>query len=166
VNRLLFVILLFAVSLWSCAPTSQALQDGAMKSQSAEGFSDASLRGTWLMSATLKPYVKFGGPQVSSGKLRFDGYGNVSGKIVNFGVPADLKGTYHMDSDGTGTIDYATAAPSNVVNKGQTRFRIVSADELEFQSKDSPNRDWASAATVIESKDNGVIGTLRRVPPQ
>lgn len=137
-----------------------------MRTQSAEGFSDSSLTGTWLMRATLKPYVKFGGPRVGSGKLRFDGHGNVSGQVVNFGVPADLKGTYHVDSDGTGTIDYTTAEPSSVVNNGQTRFRIVSADELEFQSKDSPNGDWASAATVIESKDNGVVGTLRRVPPQ
>jgi hypothetical protein len=113
-----------------------------------------------------KAIVKFGGPQVGSGKLRFDGHGNVSGQVVNFGVPVDLMGTYHVDSDGSGTIDFTTAEPSSVVNNGQTRFRIVSADELEFQSKDSPNRDWASAATVIESKDNGVVGTLRRVPPQ
>ena len=71
-----------------------------MRTQSAEGFSDSSLTGTWLMRATLKPYVKFGGPQVGSGKLRFDGHGNVSGQVVNFGVPADLKGTYHVGSDG------------------------------------------------------------------
>jgi hypothetical protein len=166
VNPLPSVIVLLVIFLCSCAPTSQMLQDEATKSHSAEGFSDSSLRGTWLMTATLKPYVKFGGPQVGSGKLRFDGHGNVSGQVVNFGVPADLMGTYHVDSDGSGTIDYTTAAPSNVVNNGQTRFRIVSADELDFQSKDSPNRDWASAAKVMESKDNGVVGTLRRVPPQ
>ena len=56
---------------------------------------------------------------------------------------------------------YTTTAESGTAN-GETRFRIVNAEEIEFESKDSPNRDWASAATVTQTKDNGVVGTLRK----
>jgi len=114
------------------------------------------------MTATLKPYVKFGGPQVGSGTLHYDGLGAVSGRVVNFGVPADLKGTYHVNPDGTGSSSFTTTAESGATASGETKFRIVNAREVEFESKDSQNRDWASAATVTQTNDNGVVGTLRK----
>ena len=42
------------------------------------------------------------------------------------------------------------------------QFRIVNADEIEFESRGSANREWESAATLTQSDDNGVFGTLRK----
>ncbi len=133
-----------------------------MSEHSSSEFTDASISGTYTMTATLKPYVKFGGPQIGSGELHYDGQGNVSGRVVNFGVPADLKGTYHVNPDGTGTSSYTTTAESGAMTTGETKFRIVNTQEIEFESKDSLNRDWSSAATLTQTKDNGVFGTLRK----
>ncbi len=163
VNRPCFAIVCFAtaVNVWACGPAAEPATSPSMSASSSAVYSDASLSGTYILTATLKPYVKFGGPQVGSGELRYDGQGNVSGHVVNFGVLADLKGTYHVNPDGIGTSAYTTTAESGTAN-GETRFRIVNAKEIEFESKDSPNRDWASAATVTQTKDNGVVGTLRK----
>jgi hypothetical protein len=162
-NRPLYgaLLLVATISLWSCASSGQREQNEGAFSGSGE-FSDASIDGTYTVNASLKPYVKFGGPQVGSGELRYDGQGNVSGHVIYFGVTSDLKGTYHVNSDGTGTSSYTTTTESGITTSGETKFRIVNADEVEFESKGSENRDWASAATVTQSRDNGVFGTLRR----
>lgn len=166
-NRLRCGALLLAatIGLWSCAGSGQTERNEGASSGSRE-FSDASIDGTYTVSASLKPYVKFGGPQVGSGELRYDGQGNVSGHVVTFGVPADLKGTYHVNPDGTGTSSYTTTTESGVATSSETKFRILNADEIEFESKGSANRDWASAATVTQSQDNGVFGTLRKKTEQ
>jgi hypothetical protein len=112
VKRLPWVVpcLAAAVGLWSCASSGQTERYERPGSVGTE-FTDASIKGTYTVSASLKPYVKFGGPQVGSGELRYDGRGNVSRHVVNFGVPADLQGTYHVNPDGTGTSSY-TQFPS------------------------------------------------------
>src|SRR5258708_30484318 len=136
VNRPCCGIVCFAtvVNAWACGPAAETATSPSMSASSSTVYSDASLSGTYILTATLKPYVKFGGPQVGSGELRYDGQGNVSGHVVNFGVPADLKGTYHANPDGTGTSAYMTPAESGIENV-ETRFRIVTARKIEFDTK-------------------------------
>ena len=154
-------LLLIVASFWSCSSISP-VQHGGNAALAHSEFTDASIKGTYSVSGSLKPYVKFGGPPVVSGELNYDGRGNVVGHVVNFGVPADLIGTYQVKPDGTGTSTYTTTTQTGASAKGAMKFRIVNEGEIEFESEGSPNKDWASAATLSQSEDNGVFGTMHR----
>lgn len=158
-NRLIYAALPLLLAVGSCALTTPE-QSEATQPHASGQFSNANIKGSYVMAATLKPYVKFGGPQVGSGKLHFDGQGKVLGQVTSFGVLADLKGTYEVDPDGTGTIRYTMTTESGQATNGQTRLRIVNSDEIEFQG--SASRDWESAATATQSGNNAMQGTLRR----
>jgi len=80
--------------------------------------------------------------------------------VTSFGVPAELNGTYEANPDGTGTIEYSATGESGAVSRGQARFRIANADELEFQPRSSATRDWESAATVTPSESDGLARLL------
>lgn len=159
-NRRVYLVLVVALIFQDCALVSP--QHDQLTRPSAK-LSNANVNGTYVMTATLKPYVKFGGPQVASGKLKFDGQGNVSGHVTSFGVPADLKGTYEVDSDGAGTIQYTATTQSGQVTNGQTRLRVISPNEIEFEPIASANRDWESAATTTRSGNNPMQGKLRKI---
>lgn len=129
-------------------------------------FSDESLNGTYTLSATISPYVKFArGPQIITGEVTFDNRGNVSGTVAYFGEPADLNGIYQVNPDGTGRMSYRTVARSDgATAKTELNFRIRTADEIEVESQraHANARDWASQQNVIESGEGGVVGETKR----
>lgn len=140
--------------------------DSTARADDSRTFSDNSLDGTYLVSTTLKAYVKFGGPRISAGEIRFDGRGNLEGETTFFDEPLKLHGTYHIESDGTGTATYAATSSSGHTDYVELRLRIVNPDKLEFQSPGWENRDWSSVQTQMQSGHAGLIGEMRRKSDQ
>src|SRR5216683_587735 len=80
VNRIRIAIVCLAafVGAWGCARAGETATSPTAPAASSLPYSDASINGTYTMTAMLKPYVKFGGPQIASGELHYDGLGAVS----------------------------------------------------------------------------------------
>lgn len=138
----------------------------AQASSLAQGeFSDASISGTYLSWTTFKAYVKFaGGPRIASGEIQFDGRGGLSGHGTYFNEKSDIRGTYEVRPDGTGSASYTATNSTGHIDRVDLDFQIVSHDKIKFQSSGWENRDWSSVESQMQSNRAGFVGEWLRKP--
>ena len=138
----------------------------AQSSSAAQGeFSDASLSGTYLSWTTFKAYVKFaGGPRIASGEIQFDGRGGLSGHGTYFNEKFELRGTYEVHPDGTGSASYIATDSTGHTDQVDLDFQIVGRDKVKFQSRGWENRDWSSVESQMQSNRAGLVGEWLRKP--
>ena len=125
-------------------------------------FSVASLRGAYELRSTTKPYVKFaGGPNVGSGRIIFDGKGQLVGTETWYGEPQTVRGTYVVEPSGQGSATVTTTDSNGSITPGIIDFQVES-DRIQFVSRglsverSGEDTDWKSS-TFCQSASSGCI---------
>jgi hypothetical protein len=128
-------------------------------------WSNASLRGSFGVATTLKPYVKFaGGPHLGIGRLTFDGVGSFSGKQTYEGERDKLSGTYQIEPDGTGVAHLTSIAPDGTVTQSDYTLKIENRDKLIAVPYGLPvTADWVSSDYLIQNGQPAFISVLTRL---
>jgi hypothetical protein len=127
-------------------------------------YSNASVIGKYRMTSTVKPYVKFaGGPKVGEGEVVFDGLGNLAGSQVFLGQPGTIRGTYHIEPDGTGTASMVTALQDSSTTESTLALQIQNDQQIKFVSEGLPQHgDWVSVQSLIAHGQPGLQGVLEK----
>jgi hypothetical protein len=138
--------------------------------QSRPEYSAASIKGTYQISATAKPYVKFaGGPRLGSGTVYFDGRGNLQGTQTWFGNEQSMSGTYIVNPDGQGRATIIATDSSGAVSpKSEIDFQLVNPSKIQFESRGMvPERsgedlDWNSSAYCQQTTNPCATGVMTK----
>jgi hypothetical protein len=116
------------------------------------------------MTSTVKPYVKFaGGPKIGEGEIAFDGRGNLAGQQVFLGQRGTVRGTYQIESDGTGTASMVTALEDGTTSESTLALQIQNDRQIKFVSEGLPRHgDWVSVQSLIAHGQPGLQGSLEK----
>ena len=130
----------------------------------AVAYSNASIVGKYRLTSTVKPYVKFaGGPKIGQGEIVFDGHGNLAGQQVFLGQSGTVRGTYQIESDGTGTASMVTALEDGTTSENALALQIQNDRQIKFVSEGlSQHGDWASVQSLIAHGQPGLQGNLEK----
>ena len=128
----------------------------------AVAYSNASVVGKYRLTSTVKPYVKFaGGPKIGQGEIVFDGRGNLAGHQVFLGQSGTVRGTYQIESDGTGTASMVTALEDGTTYESALALQIQNDRQIKFVSEGLSQRgDWVSVQSLIAHGQPGLQGVL------
>jgi len=127
-------------------------------------YSDASVIGKYRLTSTVKPYVKFaGGPKIGEGEVVFDGRGNLSGRQVFLDQHGTIRGTYHIEADGTGTASMTTTLDDGSTSDSALALQLQGDQQIKFVSEGLPQHgDWVSVQSLIEHGQPGLQGVLAK----
>jgi hypothetical protein len=127
-------------------------------------YSNASVIGKYRMTSTVKPYVKFaGGPKIGDCEVAFDGRGNLSGRQIFLGQRGSIRGTYHIEADGTGTASMTTTLEDGSNSESALALQIQSDQQIKFVSEGLPQHgDWVSVQSLIAHGQPGLQGVLEK----
>ena len=130
----------------------------------APTYFNASVAGKYRITSTVKPYVKFaGGPKISSGEIRFDGRGNLSGRETFEGQQGTIRGTYAIEPDGTGTASIISALEDGTSSESALALQIQNDTQIKFVSQGLPQHgDWVSVQSLIAHGQAGLQGVLEK----
>jgi hypothetical protein len=156
------------ISLAALAPLACGLADRA--AQSRPQYSAASIKGTYEINATAKPYVKFaGGPRLGSGTIHFDGRGNLDGTQAWYGNDQSIRGTYIVNPDGQGCATVIATDSSGAVSPpSEIEIQIVNPSKIQFESRGMvPERsgedlDWDSGSYCQQTANPCVTGVMTK----
>ena len=154
IKWLKWMVVLGALAIAGCA--SGAHREAA--------YSDASVIGTYRLTSTIKPYVKFaGGPKIGEGEVSFDGRGNLSGRQVFLGQNGTIRGTYQIEPDGTGTASMITALEDGNTSESALALQIQNDKQIKFVSDGLERHgDWVSVQSLIAHGQPGLQGVLEK----
>jgi hypothetical protein len=127
-------------------------------------YSNASVIGKYRLTSTVKPYVKFaGGPKIGEGEVVFDGLGNLAGSQVFLGQHGTIRGTYHIEPDGTGTASMTTVLEDGTTSENALALQIQNDKQIKFVSEGlSQHGDWVSVQSLIAHAQPGLQGVLEK----
>jgi len=130
----------------------------------APTYSNTSVAGKYRTTSTLKPYVKFaGGPKMGDGEIFFDGQGKLFGQQIFLGESQTIHGTYHINSDGSGTADVVTKLKDGSSSESVLTLQIQNEDQIKFVSAGLRlNSDWISGNQLMATGNAGVSGLLEK----
>ena len=130
----------------------------------APTYSNASIAGKYRITSTVKPYAKFaGGPKIGSGELTFDGRGNLSGRETFEGQQGTIRGTYEIETDGTGTASMITTLEDGTSSETALALQIQNDRQIKFVSEGLPQHsDWVSVQSLIAHGQAGLQGDLEK----
>jgi hypothetical protein len=128
-------------------------------------YSTESIYGHYRMSATVKPYIKFGGPDVGAGDFYFDGAGNLKGNETWFGQKVILTGKYQVFPDGKGSANLRAVSGSGgtAASALKITLEIRSPQEVWFATDDTLNFDYESAGALQARGQSGVTGRFTKM---
>src|SRR5260370_33585297 len=127
-------------------------------------YSDASAIGKYRLTSTVKPYVKFaGGPEIGKGEVVFDGRGNLSGRQVFLGQHGTIRGSYHIEPDGTGAASMTTMLEDGSTSNSALALQIQNDKQIKFVSEGLPQPgDGGSVQSLIAHGQPGLQGVLEK----
>ena len=127
-------------------------------------YSDASVSGKYRLTSTVKPYVKFaGGPKIGEGEIDFDGQGNLSGRQIFLGEAGTVRGTYRIETDGSGRAWMATALADGTTSESALALQIQNDKQIKFVSQGLPQHDdWVSVQSLIAHDQPGLQGVFEK----
>jgi hypothetical protein len=127
-------------------------------------YSNTSVTGKYRLTSTVKPYVKFaGGPKIGEGEIVFDGRGNFAGRQVFLGQRGTIRGTYRIESDGTGTASMTTALEDGTTSESALALQIQNEKQIKFVSEGLPQHgDWVSVQSLMAHGQPGLQGMFEK----
>ncbi len=156
------------ISLAALAPLACAVRATAIRSRPE--YSAASIKGTYEITATAKPYVKFaGGPRLGSGTVYFDGRVNLEGSQTWYGNEQSIRGTYVVNRDGQGTATIsATDSSGRVSPPSEIEFQIENSSRIQFElqgmvpERSGEDLDWESGTYCQQTANPCATGVMTR----
>jgi hypothetical protein len=156
----------FVFVLAVCAPLACGI--GMRAAQSRPQYSAASIKGTYEITATAKPYVKFaGGPRLGSGTIDFDGRGSFDGTQTWYGNEQSIRGTYRVNPDGAGSATVSATNSSGVaLPPSEIEFQIVNPSKIQFESRgleserSGEDLDWDSSTYCRQTANPCATGVM------
>ena len=130
----------------------------------APAYSNASIAGKYRLSSTAKPFVNYGsGPAIGEGEVVFDGHGNLTGSETFLGIPANIRGTYQVERDGTGIATMTSALADGSSSRSVLSMKIQDDGQIQFVSKGlRQNDDWVSGEELMARGQAGLQGTFEK----
>ena len=100
---------------------------------------------------------------MGDGEIFFDGQGNLSGQQVFLDEPETIRGTYHINPDGSGTADVISTVKDGRSSESALTLQIQNDEQVKFVSSDlRMNSDWISGNELMATGNAGVSGLLEK----